>query len=267
MIDRAEITRIVADCTRYWRETGVPRPATEEMRLELEQHLEDAAAEGRAPETEVGADLPAFAEAWAREYRSEAMAPATWGDVTSGLTERRRQNRMAGWMYGLGATALVGGVIAGTRISGGGADVDAEQWRWVWTVLAVVAAIAEIFTAGFFLLPIAIGALAAAILAWFGVDPVAQWLVFFGVSSIAFAYLRRFASRQDEFQPKVGANRLTDARGVVIADIDGDHGMGMVKVEGEEWRATAEAGTAIPAGSRIVVREVRGSKLVVAPLD
>ena len=141
--------------------------------------------------------------------------------------------------------------------------MDNELWRWFWTILAVVATIAEIFTAGFFLLPVGIGALAAAVLAWVGVDPLAQWLVFFGVTAIAFAYLRRFARHQDDDQPNVGANRWAGARGIVIGEIDPDHSQGMVRVEGEEWRATTDEGV-IPEGARIVVREVRGSKLVVA---
>jgi membrane protein implicated in regulation of membrane protease activity len=157
---------------------------------------------------------------------------------------------------------LVAGVIAGAQISGGGGSVDNELWRWFWTVLAVVAAVAEMFTAGFFLLPVSIGAVAAGILAWVGVDPVAQWLVFFGVAAIAFTYLRRFVKRQDDFQPAVGANRWADARGIALSDIDPDHQKGMVRVEGEEWRATTD-GDVIPAGSRVIVKEVRGSKLVV----
>jgi membrane protein implicated in regulation of membrane protease activity len=144
--------------------------------------------------------------------------------------------------------------------------VEDELWRWVWTILAVAAAIAEIFTAGFFLLPISIGAVAAAILAWFGVDPIAQWLVFFGVTTIAFAYLRRFAHQQDDDLPKVGANRWADAEGIVLADINRDTGSGMVRVGGEEWRATTD-GSDITAGTRVMVQEVRGSKLVVNPIE
>ena len=76
--------------------------------------------------------------------------------------------------------------------------MDNEIWRWLWTVFAIAMGIGEIFTAGFFLLPFAIGATAAAVLAWTGVSLLAQWLVFFGVSLIAIVYLRRFIRRQDD---------------------------------------------------------------------
>ncbi|MDH4117445.1 MAG: NfeD family protein [Acidimicrobiia bacterium] len=265
MPDRAEITRVVADCVRYWRETGVPRRAIEDMRAELEQHLLDAAADNRTPDQVLGGDPAGFAESWAAEYR-KATTTVTWSDVTSGRVDSRRRQQRTAWAYTIGGAALVAGVIAGTQISGGGDNVENEVWRWVWTILAVVAAIAEIFTAGFFLLPIAIGAVGAAILAWFGVDPIAQWLVFFGVSAIAFAYLRRFAHHQDDDLPRVGANRWAGAHGVVTVDIVPISGTGMIRVEGEEWRATSDGGD-IAAGTRVVVNEVRGSKMVVSPMS
>jgi membrane protein implicated in regulation of membrane protease activity len=144
--------------------------------------------------------------------------------------------------------------------------MDNEVWRWLWTIFAVVMGIGEIFTAGFFLLPFAIGAGAAAILAWADSPLLAQWLVFFGVSLFSLAYLRRFINRQDEGeQPRVGANRWVGLKGVVIEDIDPVHGGGMVRVSTEEWRAVAPQ--PIPAGEKIVVTEVRGARLVVEPLE
>jgi membrane protein implicated in regulation of membrane protease activity len=231
--------------------------------MELQQHLEDALNDGRDASRVVGDDPEAFAESWAAEYR-RGNTGVSWSDVTSGRHATRRGNRRWALTYFTGGAALVAGVIAGTAMRG--AQVEDQFWRWVWTILAVSAAIAEIFTAGFFLLPIAIGAAAAAILAWFGVNAIAQWLVFFGVSAIAFAYLRRFAQQQDAHQPKVGANRWLDARGVTISDIAADGTHGMVRVEGEEWRAVSDAGP-IPGGTPIAVIEVRGSKMVVRPVE
>jgi membrane protein implicated in regulation of membrane protease activity len=144
--------------------------------------------------------------------------------------------------------------------------VDNEVWRWLWTIFAIVMGIGEIFTAGFFLLPFAIGAGTAAILAWAGAAILAQWLVFFGVSVFSLAYLRRFITHQDEGeQPKVGANRWVGSAGVVLEDIDPHTGVGMVRVEAEEWRATAPQ--PITAGQKVVVTEVRGARLVVEPRE
>ena len=144
--------------------------------------------------------------------------------------------------------------------------MDNEIWRWLWTVFAIVMGIGEIFTAGFFLLPFAIGATAAAVLAWTGVSLLAQWLVFFGVSLVAMVYLRRFIRRQDDLaSPAVGANRWANARGIVLEAIDPLTSAGMVRIGGEEWRATSDQ--RIPAGSQVLVREVTGARLVVTPIE
>jgi hypothetical protein len=60
--DRAEIAGVVANCVEYWRATGVPRRAVDEMRMELQQHLEVALNEGRGASRGVGDDPEAVAE-------------------------------------------------------------------------------------------------------------------------------------------------------------------------------------------------------------
>lgn len=254
---------VVERIERYWLETGVPRTTVAEMRAELDQHLADARIDGRTVTDVVGNDPALFAESWAASYRQHRHSTATWGDVQTGQAEVTRKTRRDLIFYGVG----MGAVIAAVAVAGqGGNDVDNEVWRWLWTIFAMVMGIGEIFTAGFFLLPFAIGAGAAAVLAWAGAAVLAQWLVFFGVSVFSLAYLRRFITRQDEGeQPRVGANRWVGLEGVVLEDIDPVSGAGMVKVESEEWRAVAPQ--AIPAGQKILVTEVRGARLQVELLE
>jgi len=258
-----ERVNVLDEIERYWRETGVPRPAILDMRSELEQHLADAAGDGRTMSDVVGPDPARFAENWASAYRMHRTTTASWQEVQSGAagTARKTRRELALYTIGLGA------VIAAVAVAGqGGNDVDNELWRWLWTIFAVVMGVGEIFTAGFFLLPFAIGAASAAILAWAGTGILAQWLVFFGVSIVSIAYLRRFITRQDEAeQPKVGANRWVGAEGIVLEAIDPQSGAGMVRVATEEWRATALQ--PISKDTAIVVTEVRGARLVVDPLE
>ncbi len=61
--------RVVAECERYWRSTGVPPETVDEMEVELISHLNEARAEGKTIQAVVGPDLAAFAEEWAAEYR------------------------------------------------------------------------------------------------------------------------------------------------------------------------------------------------------
>ena len=258
-----DIDALVEDCARYWAQTGVPRGAVQEMTLELTNHLCDAENEGRQATAVIGPDVAEFAEAWAFERRRGRPGQLGRCHERSNREDKRKRRELVA--YGAGAAALVAAVAV---IGKGANEMDNEIWRWLWTGLAVVMAIGEMFTAGFFLLPFSIGAASAAVLAWIGVGVLAQWLVFFGVSGLALAYLRRYITRQDEGeQPRVGANRWIGSTGVVLEAIDPDTASGMVRVENEEWRAASEHGSIIPAGSRIHVIRVRGARLVVEPYE
>ena len=259
----AERSQTIGDIERYWLEAGIPGDAVAEMRQELEQHLADAESDGRTMADVIGNDPGDFAESWAVAYRGQRRSTATWDEFRSGAVGRSRRNRRDLWMYGTGIVALL---IAAAFVGKGGSEVENEVWRWLWTVFALVMGIGEIFTAGFFLLPFAVGAATAAILAWISAPVIAQWLVFFGVSLFSMAYLRRFIDRQDEGdQPVLGANRWVTRPGVVLEDIDPDTGSGMVRVDTEEWRATSPQ--PISKGTRIIVVEVSGTRLLVEPIE
>ena len=256
-----DVNRLVADCVRYWTESGVPKARVDEMRLELTHHLEEAVQEGRSAASVVGPNLGGFAAEWAAENRPGDHPAPDWNDVISGRTARDRAARREIIAFGFGIVA----VVVAVAVAGRGANpMENEIWRWLWTGLAIVMGIGEIFTAGFFLLPFAIGAAFSAVLAWIGAGLLTQWLVFFGVSVAALTYLRRYIDQQDhDDQPRIGANRWVGAAGIVLEAIDPDTGTGMVRVENEEWRATSQYGRILPAGARVSVKAVRGTRLVV----
>lgn len=253
--------RVLAEVETYWREAGLDRQEVAEMREELSQHLSEAATNGRSIEDVIG-DTAEFAESWAAARRGKPVVG--WQEVKSGRVRTRRTTQRELALYGIGAIALI---AAAAAVAGnGGGDVENDIWRWLWTVFAVAMGIGEMFTAGFFLLPFAIGGAAAAILAWIGANVLAQWLVFFGVTIFALAYLRRYIGHQDDVeQPRVGANRWVGSEGVVLEAIDPHSGSGMVRILNEEWRATALG--PIKVGARIVVTDVQGARLMVEQLE
>ncbi len=63
------VEEVVENCLAYWVLSGLPRRRVEEMKLELEQHLREALADGKTIEAVVGTDVNAFAAAWVREER------------------------------------------------------------------------------------------------------------------------------------------------------------------------------------------------------
>jgi membrane protein implicated in regulation of membrane protease activity len=144
--------------------------------------------------------------------------------------------------------------------------LDEELWRWIWLGAAVVFGLGEIVTAGFFLLPFAAGAAVAALLAFLDVDPVVQGVVFLVFSVLALIALRRFADRSTGEQHPVGANRFVGEAAVATGRIDRVGNQGRVRMGTEVWRATTD-GPAIETGAEVRVVGVRGTRLVVQPLD
>lgn len=143
---------------------------------------------------------------------------------------------------------------------------DPDIWRWLWLGGAVVIGVAEIFTTTFFFLPFALGALVAAVLAFFGVAVAIQLVVFAAVSVLAFGALRPLARRLNRLptEPGVGANRLLGELAVVVEPIAPGE-LGMIRVGGEQWRAEGVGGVAVEAGRQVTIREVRGTRAIVEP--
>jgi membrane protein implicated in regulation of membrane protease activity len=142
--------------------------------------------------------------------------------------------------------------------------MDSQAWLWFWIGAAVFLSVAEIFTAGFFMLPFGIGAAAAAVMAFFETDEVPQLIVFIVVSAISLYLLRRFVRIGDEVQHNVGANRFMGQVARVTEEINPATGEGEVRMETETWRATTDGGP-IAVGTNVKVLEVRGTRLVVEP--
>src|SRR5690606_15459944 len=96
-----------------------------------------------------------------------------------------------------------------------------------------------------------------------------EWAAFLGVSVASFMVLRPIAKRLDFEGPVlgVGSHRQLGQRARVVEAIDGEHDHGYVQLDRERWRAESQTGQAIPVGATVVVVEVRGTRVIVAPAD
>ncbi len=74
---RSQIADLSEACGRYWELRGIAQNSRKEMQLELEHHFIQAAMDGKSPETVVGSNPAAFAEAWAREMRPHIVRAST----------------------------------------------------------------------------------------------------------------------------------------------------------------------------------------------
>jgi membrane protein implicated in regulation of membrane protease activity len=139
-----------------------------------------------------------------------------------------------------------------------------DEWVW-WMVAAGVFAIGEIATLGFFLGPIAIAAIAAAIVALAGGGLAAQWIVFIAVSLASLLVLRPIARRhlRTPGQLRTGTAALVGRQAVVLERVDRDGGQ--VKLAGEVWSARAyDDDEAFEAGARVEVMKIDGATALVA---
>ena len=139
-----------------------------------------------------------------------------------------------------------------------------EDWVW-WMIAAGVLAIGEIFTLSFFLGPVSVAAVAAAIAALVGLGLGIQWVVFIAVSLASLAVLRPIAQRHLTSPAKIrtGTAALVGTRATVLERVDGDGGQ--VKIGGEIWSARCyDEDEVLEPGARVDVMEIRGATALVS---
>ncbi len=138
---------------------------------------------------------------------------------------------------------------------------------WVfWLILAVVLAIGEIATMGFFLAPFAGGAAVAALLAAFDAGTTIEMAAFLVVSIVLLAALRPVARAHQRGKGlKMGTAALVGQTATVVERIANAEGVGCVKLDGEIWTARAyDDDEVIEPGTRVHVLEIRGATALVS---
>jgi membrane protein implicated in regulation of membrane protease activity len=137
---------------------------------------------------------------------------------------------------------------------------------WViWAIVAVGLAIGEIFTPGlFFLGPVAVAAVAAAIIAAVGAGAAIQLIVFIAGALASLAFLRPIA-RAHLHMPAIvrtGTAALVGAKATVLQRVDANGGR--VRIGGEEWTARPYMdGEVFEPGTQVEVAEIKGATALV----
>jgi membrane protein implicated in regulation of membrane protease activity len=139
-----------------------------------------------------------------------------------------------------------------------------DEWVW-WMIAAGVLAVGEIATMGFFLGPIAIAAVAAAVVALVGGGLAVQWIVFIVMSLASLLVLRPIATRhlRTPAQLRTGTAALVGSQALVLERVDRDGGQ--VKLAGEVWSARSyDEDEAFEPGARVEVLKIDGATALVA---
>jgi membrane protein implicated in regulation of membrane protease activity len=137
---------------------------------------------------------------------------------------------------------------------------------WVlWMIAAAALAAGEVATMGFFLGPIAIAAVLAAIVAVVGGPVEVQFVVFIAGSLASLLIVRPIARRhlRQPSQIRTGTAALVGERALVLERVDQDGGA--VKIGGEVWTArTYDEDEVLEPGDRAEVMKIDGATALVA---
>jgi membrane protein implicated in regulation of membrane protease activity len=135
----------------------------------------------------------------------------------------------------------------------------------IWAIAAVLLSVGEIFTPGmFFLGPVALAAVAAAVVALLGVGVALQLVVFIAGSIATVAFLRPIARRHLHMPAalRTGTAALEGTKAVVLQRVDVNGGR--VRIGGEEWSARAYIEDQVfEPGTRVEVVKIEGATALV----
>jgi len=141
---------------------------------------------------------------------------------------------------------------------------DIDAWVW-WLVGAAALGISLVVTAMPELGMLAVGAVAAAVVAGVGGNLVLQVVVFSVVSVALIAVVRPIAARHRSQRPQLatGIEALKGKQAVVLERVDGS-GDGRIKLAGEIWSARSLDGErAYEVGQEVDVVDIEGATAIV----
>ena len=137
---------------------------------------------------------------------------------------------------------------------------------WViWIVAAAALAAGEILTLGFFLGPIALAALVAALVALAGAGVELQVAAFVLASIASLAVVRPLVKRhlRTPAHLRTGTAALVGETALVLEQVDGNGGR--VRIGGEIWSARAyDEDQVIEPGARVSVLAIKGATALVS---
>lgn len=143
-----------------------------------------------------------------------------------------------------------------------------EAWI-IWTIVAALLIVVEVMSQMMWALCLGIGAIAAAVCAFFGVDLTWQ-ITALAIASLAGYLLllpmfNRWHARQNAREARTGMEALLGRKAVVTHEIK-PGGLGRVRIDGDNWQVKAPGSdVVIPAGAEVVVTSYDSIILDVQP--
>ena|SRR5215211_9237276 len=135
---------------------------------------------------------------------------------------------------------------------------------FVWALVAVALAVGELLTTAFILGPVAVAAIAAAIVAAVGGGTAIQLIVFIAGSMGTLAAVRPVAKRHLQLPARIrtGTDALVGTKALVLQRVDANGGR--VRIGGEEWSARSYLDDQVlEPGMRVEVVKIEGATALV----
>ncbi len=144
-----------------------------------------------------------------------------------------------------------------------------EVWH-IWVIIALVFVIVEMFTTGFAVMCISIGALFGAIASALDWELKWQLLVFAIGTVLAFMTVRPlvykfFYKKSNEVKTNVEA--LIGRKAIVLERIEGELHPGRIKVDGDDWKAISLETEPIEAGEAVEITAINSVILTVKKIQ
>ncbi len=134
-----------------------------------------------------------------------------------------------------------------------------------WVILGFALCAAEIFVPSFFIFWFGLGAFAAGFVSlFFGVTT--QIVIFITVSAVLLIFTRPIVLKtllRHDSPKKINIDDIIGKKAVVVKKIDPVSGSGMVKINGEIWRAASADGKEVEVGEYVKILKVEGTLLKV----
>ena len=141
------------------------------------------------------------------------------------------------------------------------------MWQ-MWLIASGVFFIIEIFTVGFLIFWLGIGALFAMLISFLTNNIIIQTTVFVISSGLLIFATKPLVNKitKKEVIP-TNVYSIVGKKGIVVEDIDWSTGTGQIKSEGEVWSAKTNEQINIPKGTEVEIESIDGVKVIVKPLN
>lgn len=133
-----------------------------------------------------------------------------------------------------------------------------EIWH-IWVIIALVLVVVEIFTQGFAVFCLALGAVAAAVAAALSAGIEGQLIWFSIITLVSFVTVRPLllkAFRKSKNGRLSGVDALKGREGVVSERISPTANTGRVAIDGDDWKAVSADGGELEKGEKVTVIDV-----------